>query len=239
MKSAIVKYVKKYGLLTILLASLPTSSFAYDRVLFNAGTGYATSTFGDTQWMNSSNSSNGQGAYKIDCARLGIAEVASTTVSLYTDTGTAVFKLYELISGRVSAESYTVTNTATPYSFTFSPPLWCSGGELILAREKYVTRGVRWSYKGDPAVEQVVGAYAFALNGNGVNLEDKVGRDIAIIAMGTWATSSAPSGGSGTTTYVSVDTDNLNSILVSFGALFFLILVWTLTHLLFKNKMGR
>jgi len=212
---------------------LAEQAFAYDRVLFNAGTGYATSSAGTVEKMTSGNT-NVNGIYVIDCEKLGIAEIASTTVSLYVDTSTRTgFNIMDGASGRLSDNSYTIDATARDYSFTFTPPLWCKDSRLLLMGEAYVTRAVNWSVKGATGASSADAIpYAYCVgNGTGCTTSTINGQDIAIIAEGTWATST-PSTGGGTTTnnyYLEVSSstpDGLNLIggvsLVGLSLLFFL-----------------
>jgi len=194
------KTILKLLLLAIaIFAYMPMSASAYERVLFNAGVGYATSSFGDSNWMVSG-ATTLNGMYFIDCRALGIAEIASTTVSLYTDSSTrSSFNLFDSQSGRLSDNAYTITNTATAYSYTFTPPLWCEGGSVLLGGEQYATRPVRWSFKGDASVDQVPHAWCQGA-GSSCSLSEKLGQDIAIIAEGSFSTSTG-GGGNSTTTY--------------------------------------
>jgi len=175
------------------------SAMAYERVVFNAGTGYSTTTFGASTWMKSG-ATTLNGYYYIDCKALGIAEIASTTVSLYVDSSTrSGFNIFDFQSGKLSNEAYTITNTATDFSYTFTPPIWCKDSFVLLGGEEYATRPVLWSTKGASNVDQVPHAWCWG-TGSSCSMSELRGEDIAIIAEGTWATSSEPSGG-GTTTY--------------------------------------
>jgi len=179
---------------------MPMSTMAYERVLFNQSDGYATSSAGSVEKMTSG-ATTINGMYYIDCKALGIAEIASTTVSLYVDASTrSGFNLFEMTNSRLSNESYTIGIVTTNYSYTFTPPLWCKDSFLLLGAEQYATRPVNWSYKGQATVDNVPHAWCWGV-GNGCTLSEKLGADIAIIAEGTWATATPSTGGSGTTTY--------------------------------------
>jgi len=196
------KILIKYFLFLIALFSCSTA-FGYERVLFNAGTGYATSTAGTVEKMTSGNT-NVNGIYFIDCEKLGIAEIASTTVSLYVDTSTRTgFNIMDGASGRLSDNSYTIDATARDYSFTFTPPLWCKDSRLLLMGEAYVTRAVNWSVKGATGASSVDAIpYAYCVgNSTGCTTSTINGQDIAIIAEGSFATSSSGSSDVSTTTY--------------------------------------
>jgi len=183
-----------------VLISVAQHAFAYERVVFNADTTYATSTFGDTKWIASGDTTV-IGGYHIDCKAMGIAEIASTTLSLYTDTSTAAFRLVDLQSGRRSVESYTITNTASPYSFTFSPTIWCKDSTVEFVRSEYATRVVRWSHKGGTGIGADPIPHAWCIGmGSSCSFGGLEGFDPAIIAYGTYATATE-SGGSSTTTY--------------------------------------
>jgi len=177
--------------------------FAYERVLFNQGVGYATSSAGSVGKMISG-ATVANGWYEINCEALGISEIASTTVSLYVDASTrSAFNLMNWETGQLSDNSYTITTTATSYSYTFTPPIWCgegSGGRVLLGGEEYATRPVNWSYKGASNVDQVPHAYCSGF-GSGCTFSELRGADIAIIAEGSKATSTPTGGGVSTTTY--------------------------------------
>jgi len=213
-----------------LYSFFPPTASAYERVVFNEGVGYATSTFGASEKMIAGAGAV-WGTYAIDCVRGNIAEIASTTVSLYTDSSTrSGFYLRELSSGRRSDQGYTISNTAKDYSFTFTPPIWCSGSTAVLAGDSYSTRLVNFSVKGGVSDPTGVDDVPFARcigSDTGCNMGNVRGADIAIIAMGTFATS-APSSVS-TTTYnfyfststltatdTSISLDETNTILLTF-----------------------
>jgi len=183
---------------------MPVSATAYERVLWNNSVGYSTSTFGNNEKLVSGSNAI-YGIYVIDCAGAGIAEIASTTVSLYTDSSTRnAFRIRDLQSGRRSDQGYTITNTATPYSYTFTPPLWCSGKSVLLAGDSYATRLVNWSVKGanaDPTEPDDV-PHAWCMGSDtGCVMGGNVGKDIAIIAIGSFATATPTTSGGSTTTY--------------------------------------
>jgi len=154
------KYFALLGLVFVFGVS-PLSATAYERVLFNEGVGYATSSAGSVGKMVSG-ATTLNGWYEINCEALGISEIASTTVSLYVDSSTrSAFNLMNLETGQLSDNSYTITTTATAFSYTFTPPMWCgegSGGKVLLGGEEYATRPVNWSYKGASNVAQLPSA---------------------------------------------------------------------------------
>jgi hypothetical protein len=196
------------GILVLISLMGFKEAFAYERVLFNEGVGYATSSAGTVEKMTSGNTTI-NGVYQIDCAKKGISEIASTTVSLYVDTSTRTgFNIMDGATGRKSDNSYT---TAKDYSFTFTPPIWCEGSKVLLMGEPYVTRPVNWSIKGPTGNDSTVDAipYAYCLgNDTGCTLSTVSGMDIAIIAVGSFSTSTGGGGSSGTTTEVSVSVVN-------------------------------
>jgi len=190
------------GILVVCGLLFATRAFAYERVIFNEGAGYSTTTFGASTKMVAGAGAV-WGTYVIDCVRGNIAEIASTTVSLYTDSSTrSSFYLRDLASGRRSDQGYTISNTAKDYSYTFTPPLWCAGSSLVLAGDSFSTRLVNFSVKGGVSDPTAVDDVPFARcvgSDTACNMGDVRGADIAIIAMGTFATT-APTAVS-TTTY--------------------------------------
>jgi len=185
-------YVFFIGIVFFILA-FADKAFAYERVLFNEGPGYATSTLGASAWMKSG-ATTLNGFYFIDCDALNIAEIASTTVSLYVDTSTRTgFNIQDLASGRLSDNSYTITTTATDFSYTFTPPLWCDGSFVLLGGEEYATRPVNWSVKGATNVDHVPHAWCSG-TGSACSTAERRGQDIAIIAVGSFSTSTGGGG---------------------------------------------
>jgi len=183
----------------------PSGTRAYERVFWNEGTGYATSTGQNMVWSNTNT-----GIYWIDCNALGISEVASTTVSLYTSSGTNNdFWLVDLQSGRKSDAKYNISSSLTDYSYTFTPPIWCKDSTLQLMGYSSISTAVNFGSKGADNVDAVPHAWCYDSSGTGCNSMGNVwGMDIAIIGVGSYATSSE-SGGAGTTTnnyYLSVST---------------------------------
>jgi len=168
-------------------------AFAYERVLFNEGVGYATTTGQNMVWTKSAGN---VGVYVIDCDALGIAEIASTTVHLYAaSSANTQFYIYDLQSGQKSDNSFNQTSTGADRSFTFTPPVWCEGSKFLLTGWSTLTQQINFGSKGADNVDQVPHAYCMSMTGVGCYAMGEVlGADIAIIAVGSYSTSSGGGG---------------------------------------------
>jgi len=199
--------IKKIGGLLIAILGFVFSwnvAYAYERVLFNQGIGYATSSAGNVNKMTSG-ATTLNGLYEINCEALGISEIASTTVSLYVDISTrSAFNLMNWETGQLSDNSYTITTTAAPFSYTFTPPIWCDDTTVHLMGYSSISTAVNFGSKGADDVDAVPHAWCYDSSGTGCSSMGNVrGMDIAIIAVGSYSTSSVGSGGGdvSTTTY--------------------------------------
>jgi len=171
---------------------LAEQAFAYERVLWNEGIGYSTTTGQNMVWSNTNT-----GIYWIDCNALGISEIASTTVSLYTSSGTNNdFWLVDLQSGRKSDAKYNISTTPKDFSYTFTPPIWCDDTTVQLMGYSSITTAVNFGSKGADDVDAVPHAWCYDSSGTGCNSMGAVrGMDIAIIAVGSFSTSTGGGGG--------------------------------------------
>jgi len=243
-KSAFVKFARIFVLVVISLASYPTSSFAY--VLLHQDDTYATSTASGA--ITDQTSSWKQ---TLDCGLNGIGSISNLGVTVLGTGSSGDFSLV------IDTEHGTATSTNTQstagsatynLSFDFSPPVNCNGGIVTIRPHMRSSTDVHFqphAFNGsgdfyDELPNSNLSCDLGTAGGNCARIAQSVGSDLKWIIWGEVASSTpASGGGSGTTTYVSVDTDNLNTILVSFGTLLVTLLMWTLTHILFRHKMGK
>jgi len=115
--------MKHFFLAILFLLTLPSVSFAYE-TLFDSDVGSGEFRVSSGYMLQET----------IDCGALGWSEIASTTIQMATVSGTIVTRLHEVTTGQESTNSFTINTTPTLYSFTFSPPIWCEGQEIVLQR---------------------------------------------------------------------------------------------------------
>jgi len=166
-----------------------------------APTGYATSTFGASEWVSWGNTTTWADVV-IDCEKLGISEVASTTFTMYTSTGASSPTVWvtDRMSGRVSDNSLVITGTARDRSWSFTPPIWCEGTQVMLTRATYVTVPVLLSVGGNSTeVQSKSGVYVIG-NGASASLGAYQWKIPVMWVVGSFSTSTG-GGGNSTTTY--------------------------------------
>jgi len=207
------------------------SVFAYENVFTNFGT--ATTTNGSSYWLRFDNASTISGTIEIDCDRLGISEIASTTVHMWSASGAPMVQLADANSGAISSQNYSVTTTGKPISFAWSPAIWCQGKTVRLIRYNSATAHI---YAGlDGNVNDVISAGVWtSCIGACFSTTEYKSRIPAIVLYGSFATSTVSYGDTynSTTTYAfnfststltatssSLDMDYTNTLLLTFGLL--------------------
>lgn len=182
------------------------SASAYERVYLNpVTTGYGTTTSTGSGYYTAFGNAASTQAVEIDCRKLGISEIASTTFKVWNGSGTYKIKLTDLVSGRLSQTlGENITTTAADRSFVFNPPIWCDGGHVVLARHGYVTSVVYFGM--DPNTDSTAsdvnagGAWTFSLSGQSSPLGALVNKTPMMWVEGSYSTSTG-GGGNSTTTY--------------------------------------
>jgi len=183
------------------------SALAYERVYLNASNpSNATTTTVD---VNTAKWASGGATFgiHIDCKKLGIAEIASTTLWVHTNSGSVSMKLADAISLKDSVDTTVPSTTGSPVSFVFTTPIWCKDGTAVLYRLTYATTPVVVGFPAGAKSGAQLGGGAYAFNMGGSNAmainngsEDPISRAPAMWIDGTYATSTG-GGGNSTTTY--------------------------------------
>jgi len=183
---------KIYFLLIAILSFVfsASSAFAYERIFINPGT--ATTTNGSTYWIQFGQGSTNVGGIYVDCEFLGVSEIASATMMMWSTSGNPNVKLLELMSGKQSSQ-VTLSTASNHASFVFSPPIWCDGRYAILMRNAGSVSNIFAGMSGNVNASHIPGVHAWGY-GPFFSNASYLSRAPAIIIEGTFSTSTGGGG---------------------------------------------